>query len=159
MKVKEKMKQIITNTKRRSIAEINVVPYVDVMLVLLVIFMVTAPLITQGVTVELPEASAKVLPQDDSNMPVVVTVDSKGTLYLSISADPDKEIHPNMLLAEVKAAVTRNPKRQVIVKGDKRVSYDYVMQAMVLLQQAGVASVGLETKDIGLLAKEDHGSK
>ncbi len=140
----------ITNSsasKRRSIAEINVVPYVDVMLVLLVIFMVTTPLITQGVKVDLPTATAKPLPKEEEP-PVVVTIDAKGSIYLSISSEPHSEITADTLLAEVGAALVRTPKRQVVVRGDKQVNYDYVIQVMSLLQKAGVASVGLETSEV-----------
>lgn len=138
-----------SNNKRRSIAEINVVPYVDVMLVLLVIFMVTAPLITQGVKVDLPTASAKPLPQEDEP-PVVVTIDAGGSIYLSISANSHNAISADALLAEVGAAIVRNPKRQIVVRGDKQVNYDYVVQVMSLLQKAGVASVGLETSEVNV---------
>jgi len=133
--------------KRRCIAEINVVPYVDVMLVLLVIFMVTTPLITQGVKVDLPTASTQPLTKEEE-APVVVTVDAKGSMYLSISTESNSEITAELLLAEVEAAIIRNPKRQVIVRGDKNVNYDYVVQVMSLLQKAGVASVGLETNEV-----------
>lgn len=137
----------IGSGKRRCIAEINVVPYVDVMLVLLVIFMVTTPLITQGVKVDLPTASTQPLPKE-AEEPVLVTVDVKGSIYLSIAAVHNSEITAEALLAEVGAAIVRNPKRQVIVRGDKNVSYDHVVQVMSLLQRAGVASVGLETNEV-----------
>lgn len=143
------MHGIPTKNKRRSIAEINVVPYVDVMLVLLVIFMVTAPLITQGVKVDLPTATAKPLPQENEP-PVVITVDIKGNLYLSIVTQPNNAITADTLCAEVGAAIVRNPKRQIVVRGDKHVNYDYVVQVMTLLQKAGVSSVGLETSEINV---------
>ncbi len=130
--------------RRRSIAEINVVPYIDVMLVLLIIFMVTAPMINQGVEVDLPTASAKPLPKD-TQLPIIVSVNNKGELFLNISPAPYSPIHASKLQAEVIAALARDTKRPVIVKADKRVSYNTVLDAMVLLQQAGVKSVGLET--------------
>lgn len=130
--------------RRRSIAEINVVPYIDVMLVLLVIFMVTAPMINQGVAVDLPVASAKALPKD-SAVPIIVSVNNKGELFLNISPEPTSPIHAKKLQIEVAAALARDSKRPVMVKADKRVSYNTVLEAMVLLQQAGVPSVGLET--------------
>ena len=135
--------------KRRCIAEINVVPYVDVMLVLLVIFMVTTPLIAQGVKVELPTATTQPLPQEKST-PVVVTVDAQGALYLSIALKPSNPITADALMNEVSAALARDPKRQVVVRGDKHVNYDYVIQVMALLQKAGVASVGLETSEVNV---------
>jgi biopolymer transport protein TolR len=136
-------------SKRRCIAEINVVPYVDVMLVLLVIFMVTAPLITQGVKVDLPTATTKPLPKEDE-IPVVVTIDAQGSLYLNIAMQPNSAMQADALLAEVGAALVRSPKRQVVVRGDKHVNYDYVVQVMSLLQKAGVASVGLETSEVNV---------
>lgn len=133
--------------KRRSIAEINVVPYVDVMLVLLVIFMITAPIINQGVEVNLPTASAKPLPQD-TPMPIVVSVSKDAELFLSIAPEPKSPINAEKLQAEVAAALMRDSKRQVIVRADKNVTYNTVLQAMVLLQSAGVPNVGLETTNV-----------
>lgn len=134
-------------SRRRAIAEINIVPYVDVMLVLLVIFMITAPIINQGVEVDLPSASAKAL-ANNMPMPIVVSVDKKAKLFLNISAAPSSPINGSVLQAEVAAALQRDPKRPVIVKADKTVSYDNVLQTMVLLQQAGVPNVGLETSNV-----------
>ena len=135
----------IRGNKRRSIAEINVVPYVDVMLVLLVIFMVTAPIINQGVEVDLPTASAKALAQD-APLPIIVSVNSRGELFLNISPVPQSPIQPRKLQIEVAAAIAKNSKRPVMVRADKRVNYSTVLDAMVLLQHAGVPSVGLETR-------------
>ena len=135
------------NKKRRPIAEINIVPYVDVMLVLLVIFMVTTPLITQGIDVDLPSAYSKPL-KVNSELPIQVTVTKDAQLYLSIAQNPKKPITPKVLQIEVAAALIRAPKRQVVVKGDKNVNYDIVVQTMVLLQNAGAPSVGLETSSI-----------
>ena len=134
--------------QRRSIAEINVVPYVDVMLVLLVICMVTAPLITRGVHVVLPEAITKPFLVKDE-LPVVVTINADGELYLNIGPNPNESIAQDLLQAEIIAALIRTPNRQVLVSGDKKVCYDYVIQAMVLLQKAGISTVGLETSDVG----------
>lgn len=132
--------------KRRSIAEINVVPYVDVMLVLLVIFMITAPIINQGVDVELPLASAKALDKKNP-LPIIISVNHKGELFLNISAVPDSPINAVKMQTAVAAALMSDAKRPVMVKADKRVNYDTVLQAMVLLQKAGVPSVGLETSN------------
>lgn len=135
-------------TKRRSIAEINVVPYVDVMLVLLVIFMVTAPMINQGVEVALPKASAKALSKDTPD-PIIVSVNLKGEMFLNISPVPQSPIQGYKLQSDVATALLRNPKRPVMVKADKRVSYSTVMEAMVLLQKAGAPNIGLETSGQG----------
>jgi biopolymer transport protein TolR len=133
------------NNKRRVISEINIVPYVDVMLVLLVIFMVTTPLIMQGVQVDLPNAKADPLPQD-SELPVIVTVDQNGILYLNIAESPTQPMEEEYVAAEVAAALIRDPKRIVLVRGDKLASYSTVLETMVLLQHSGVRSVGLETE-------------
>ena len=149
-----RMKSMDSFTKsRRTIAEINIVPYVDVMLVLLVIFMVTAPLITQGVKVDLPEAQASPLSPEGA-LPVVVTVNEAGDMYLNIAEMPNQAISPNQLQIEVAAALLHDSKRQVMVRGDKKVSYSAVLEAMVLLQQAGVPSVGLETSDVSYEQRE-----
>jgi len=130
--------------KRRAIADINVVPYIDVMLVLLIIFMVTAPLLQQGVNVELPEAPANPL-DINSPEPIVISVDKEGILYLNIAPDPEGEIPAGALVKQVKAALLRDPKRPVMVRGDSKGPYQNVVSALVLLQKAEVGSVGLVT--------------
>jgi biopolymer transport protein TolR len=140
---------LINNKKsRRQVAEINVVPYVDVMLVLLVIFMATAPMIMQGVQINLPKMHAKTLEGKKDNCPIVVSVDSAENLYLNIAANPNKPIDQKQLQIEVAAAILRDPSRIVTVKADQQVSYKSVLHAMVLLQTSGVASVGLETEGV-----------
>lgn len=131
---------------KRLVADINVVPYIDVMLVLLVIFMVTAPLLQQGVSVDLPQASAKALPSTEKE-PIVVSVDKEGRLYLNISETPSAIIDSHGLIARVTADLENHPKRKVLVKADKQVDYGKVIGAMVLLQKAGAPSVGLVTQD------------
>ena len=130
--------------KRRAIADINVVPYIDVMLVLLIIFMVTAPLLKQGVDVDLPNAPANPL-DVNSPEPIVVSVDSKGVMYLNIAPDADTAISAAALVDQVKAALIRDPKRPVMVRGDANGPYQNVVSTLVLLQQAEVGSVGLVT--------------
>ena len=130
--------------KRRAIADINVVPYIDVMLVLLIIFMVTAPLLKQGVDVDLPNAPANPL-DVNSPEPIVVSVDRKGALFLSIAPDSQTEIGDEALVQLVKGALLIDPKRPVMVRGDANGPYQNVMSTLVLLQQADVGSVGLVT--------------
>lgn len=133
--------------RRRPMAEINVVPYVDVMLVLLVIFMITAPMLNLGVEVELPRADAEPLDSRQNEEPMVVTVLKNGDLYLNAAGDLDGTtsglVDAKTLVATVAAIVRRNPGLQVLVGGDKAVGYGHVYNAMVLLQQAGVKKVGL----------------
>ncbi len=133
--------------RRRPMAEINVVPYIDVMLVLLVIFMITAPLLNLGVEVELPKADAEPLDTEQNDEPLVITVLQNGDLYLNAGGDLDGTtsglIDAETLVATVSAIVRRNPDIQVLVGGDERVDYGQVYNAMVLLQKAGVTKVGL----------------
>ena len=130
--------------KRRSVSEINVVPYIDVMLVLLIIFMVTAPLLKQGVEVDLPTAPANPL-DSESPEPIVITVNKQGMMFLNIALKPDNEISEEALVRQVKAALSREPKRPVMVRGDASGPYQNVVATLVLLQQANVESVGLVT--------------
>ena len=130
--------------KRRAIADINVVPYIDVMLVLLIIFMVTAPLLKQGVDVDLPNAPANAL-DVDSPEPIVVSVDRKGAMFLNIAPESEAQIDAVTLLKLVKAALLKQPKRPVMVRGDTNGPYQNVVSTLVLLQQADVGSVGLVT--------------
>ena len=131
--------------RKKPMAEINVVPYIDVMLVMLVIFMITAPLLTQGVKVDLPEAAAE--PMDDQdNEPLVVSVDAGGNLYLNVGESPEDVITEDDLVRMVAAVLRREPRKSVLVRGDHAVDYGAVITAMVLLQQAGVPNVGLVTE-------------
>lgn len=137
------MSRLRYSRKKRLMGEINVVPYIDVMLVLLIIFMVTAPLLSQGVRVDLPKAQAEVLAEDD-NEPFVVTVDAAGAYYLN----DDREAAASARDIEIKAraVLRRNPSVPFLVRGDARTAYADVVRAMVLLQAAGVESVGLVTE-------------
>ena len=129
---------------RRPMDEINVVPYIDVMLVLLVIFMITAPLLTEGVKVELPQADAN--PMDaDAQRPIVFTVDADGRYFVTYDDDKSVPVDEEQLLLKASALIKHNPKAPVLVKGDKNVVYDQVIRLMVLLQQAGASSVGMLT--------------
>ncbi len=131
---------------KRLIAEMNVVPYVDVMLVLVVILMVTAPMLNQGVNVDLPRAQAKQI-ADSQDLPIIVSVAQSGELYLNVSANPQTPIIARDLQTEVNAALVRQPNRKVLLKGDRSVSYETIMQAMVILQASGVDNIGLQTFD------------
>ena len=130
--------------RRRPVSEINVVPYIDVMLVLLIIFMVTAPLITQGVKVDLPKAEAQPL-DEESKPPLVASVDAKGQYFLNVG-DSQKEPMSAVDLATLVAAHLQvEPNTPVVVRGDGAVAYSEVVRLMVLLQRAGAPSVGLMT--------------
>jgi biopolymer transport protein TolR len=131
--------------RRRKVAEINVVPYIDVMLVLLIIFMVTAPLVTQGVKVDLPKADAEALDKD-SKPPLVASVDVDGNYYLAVGTSKNEAMSAEQVATLVAAHLKAEPETPVVVNADGAVSYDAVIQLMVLLQkEAGVPSVGLMT--------------
>ena len=131
--------------RRRKVAEINVVPYIDVMLVLLIIFMVTAPLITQGVKVDLPQADAQPLSKD-MKPPLVASVDANGNYYLAVGTSKNEPMSAEEVATLVAAHLKLTPDTPVVVNGDGAVSYDAVIQLMVMLQKiAGVPSVGLMT--------------
>ncbi len=131
--------------RKRPMAEINVVPYIDVMLVLLIIFMVTAPLLTQGVKVDLPQAPSSPLPQNEKE-PVIVNVDKDGNFFINYGDNQDKPVAPEVLVNRVSALLKYQPEIPVLVGGDSNVPYGQVVQAMTLLQQAGVPSVGMITE-------------
>jgi biopolymer transport protein TolR len=132
---------------RRLMAEINVVPYIDVMLVLLIIFMITAPLLSQGIQVELPKAGAEPLDPDflRENEPLVLSIDASGALYLNVGGDPEASIDEPTVVARTAAVIRRNPLTPVLVKADQSVPYGRVVMGMVLLQQAGAEKVGFIT--------------
>lgn len=136
---------------RRPMSDINVVPFIDVMLVLLVIFMITTPLLTQGVKVDLPKTAAKPL-SDQQKEPLIVTVDATGNYYLNLADKPNQPITARTLshlvgqqLSQSQAGVAERP---VLVRGDKNTNYGRIMEAMALLQQAGAKSVGLITQPV-----------
>ncbi len=130
--------------KLRPMAEINVVPYIDVMLVLLVIFMITAPLLTQGVKVDLPQADANPL-EEDAKRPLVVSVDKEGQYHITYDDDRTQVVDAGELQRQAAAIIQANPGIPVLVKGDRSVDYGQVIQAMVLLQEAGAPGIGLLT--------------
>ena len=131
--------------RRRQMSEINVVPYIDVMLVLLVIFMVTAPLLIEGVKVDLPEVDAGQLEDESKNdEPFVVIVDRDGNYYLNESEEAVENI--NDIRIKAMAVLRNNPDTEFLVKGDSKASYELIAQAMTLLQKAGVESIGLVFK-------------
>ena len=124
-------------------SDINVTPFVDVMLVLLIIFMVTAPMLSQGIKVDLPKAAAEPMPPDIE--PLVLSIDAEGGMYLNIG-DPQARQSAERVLEVVSAALRREPERPVLVKADRHVEYGRVVEGMALLQQAGAQKVGFATE-------------
>jgi biopolymer transport protein TolR len=133
-------------TRRKLKADINVVPYIDVMLVLLIIFMVTAPLLNLGVDIDLPESRAKALVTDAD--PIIVSMASDGTLYLTLGKDGREQIDSETLVKKVSAFVRQNPKVPVVVGADAALDYGSVIRVMGELQQAGVPKVSLMSQPI-----------
>ena len=136
--------------KRRLMGEINVVPYIDVMLVLLIIFMVTAPLLTQGIKVELPKAGAEPLDPTQGADPLVLSVDADGNFYLNVGEDEASPVDPERIVKMTSVVLERSPETQVLVKADFRVPYGDVVSAMVLLQRGGAQKIGFLTDALDL---------
>jgi len=127
--------------------EINVVPYIDVMLLLLVIFMITAPLLKEGVKVDLPTAAARPIDAEflQKHDPLVLTIDGSGRLYLNFGPNKDSPTSEAAVSSRTAALLRRDPQTPILVKADTTVPYGTVVRAMVLLQQAGAAKVGFLT--------------
>lgn len=140
------MNTLKTRKYRRPIAEINVVPYIDVMLVLLIIFMATAPLITQGVHVNLPQVKkVRTLPQN-APAPFIISVKNDGAIYINIGNKKSTMVDDDTLMLKVAAALKNNSNTQVMLRGDKQVNYGRIVQVMALAQAAGSKAVGLITE-------------
>ncbi len=133
-----------TRRPRRQVAEINVVPYIDVMLVLLVIFMITAPLLQTGVEIDLPDADATpITDSGEAQEPLILTVDAAGDWYLNVGDDPESTLSREEVQRLASAVMRISPNRRVLVAGDTSVDYGQIMQAMVTLQIAGAPEIGL----------------
>jgi len=143
--------------KRRLMGEINVVPYIDVMLVLLIIFMITAPLLTQGVQVERPDADASpITPEDLRNRePLVLSIDREGRFYVNVGGNEDQPVDDATARQRVQVVLGRDAETPVLVKADERVPYGRVVQGMVILQQAGATKIGFLTDPKAVRALED----
>ena len=131
--------------KRKLMSEINVVPYIDVMLVLLVIFMVTAPMLTQGIKVDLPKANSVPIDDVPNHQPLVLSVDAEGNLYINVGDDEDQPASGKEVIARVGAVLRNRPETPILVKADRAVPYGYVVGAMVVLQQGGAEHIGFVT--------------
>lgn len=134
-----------SDSRKRPMSEINVVPYIDVMLVLLVIFMITAPLLTQGVKIDLPDAPAETVEAADTE-PLIVSVDSAGRYFINFGGDEAEPVDQATLLNRAAALLRHRPGIQVLVQGDESVEYGAVVVAMAILKEAGARSVGLLTE-------------
>ncbi len=136
------------NARRKPMAEINVVPYIDVTLVLLIIFMITAPLIQSGVDVDLPQADSQQVDQENAPSPIIITVDKAGQYFIDLGNGGDEEpVSANEVLLLTAAVRKNKPKTQVYIRGDKQVEYGKVVTVMAALKNAGVPNVGLMTEN------------
>lgn len=132
-------------SRPRLMSEINVVPYIDVMLVLLVIFMVTAPLLTQGIEVHLPQANSVPIPEVPNHPPLVLSVDADGNLYINVGDNEDEPTTGKEVVARVGAVLRNRPDTPILLKADRAVPYGNVVGAMVLLQRGGAQNIGFVT--------------
>lgn len=131
--------------QRRMMSDINVVPYIDVMLVLLIIFMITAPLITQGVKIDLPQAPAEVI-QPSKQEPIVVSINAGGEVFIDVGESPEQPVAAEEMITRLKAILKLKPDTEVLIKGDREVNYGRVIALMADLNNAGVEGVGLITE-------------
>lgn len=139
------MARTLHHQRRKPMSDINVVPYIDVMLVLLVIFMITAPMLNQGVKVDLPKASSQPISLKKNAEPLIVSVDANGAYYLNVGGNTSKPMTLDQLRAKVSKILEQNPHRDVLVRGDSHVDYGTVVSLMAALQKVGAAKVGLIT--------------
>lgn len=130
-------------TKGRLVSEINVVPYIDVMLVLLVIFMVTAPMLTPGVPINLPEASTEPLPNDPDDEPLVISMNQSGQLFINVGGDGETAVDLGTVKDRVMKVLAAKPRTPVQLRSDTTLNYGSVMEVMSALQEVGVTSIGL----------------
>jgi len=135
---------------RRLMGQMNVVPYIDVMLVLLIIFMITAPMLQQGITVDLPDVDAAPLDPAllQQNEVLILSIDSDGFFYLNLGADPESPVDDQDVLTTTAAIVRRNPETPVVIKGDEAVNFGRVAYGLALLQRAGATGIGILTDPV-----------
>jgi len=138
---------MVPKPRKKPMAEINVVPYIDVTLVLLIIFMITAPLLQTGVDVDLPKAQSKTI-SPEKTPPLVVSIDASGNFYLDVGDRQDEPVRDEELTIKVIAVLRHKPDTAVLIRGDKSVDYGKVVSVMADLKQAGVPSVGLMTSPL-----------
>ncbi len=132
--------------RRKPMGEINVVPYIDVTLVLLIIFMITTPMLQTGVEVDLPQAESAMVEQKDGEPPIVISIKEKGEFYINTDGQNDELIVPEVINDRVAAVLSNKPGTQVLISADKGVDYGTVVTVMAALKNAGVPTVGLMTK-------------
>lgn len=142
--------QVIPRKKRKAISDINVVPYIDVMLVLLIVFMVTAPLLDQGIEVELPEANSEPLNIDENIETLVVSLTASGDIYLNIGAfgEERESVTLDTVGAQVSRVIAANPRIQVLIEGDTLANWGAMVKLITILQEAGVSNPNFITQPV-----------
>lgn len=133
--------------RRKPMSEINVVPYIDVMLVLLVIFMITAPMLTQGVKVDLPQTTSDPIEMDKDAEPIVVSIDASGSYFMDVGEASDRPLTLDIVQTQVGKILSQRPAADVLVRGDHKVPYGTVVTLMARLRSVGAQSVGLITEE------------
>jgi biopolymer transport protein TolR len=132
--------------RRKPMGEINVVPYIDVTLVLLIIFMITTPMLQTGVEVDLPQAESAMVEQKEGEPPIVISIKEQGEYYINTDGQNDELIEPEVINDRVAVVLSNKPGTQVLISADKWVDYGTVVTVMAALKNAGVPTVGLITK-------------
>ena len=132
--------------RRKPMGEINVVPYIDVTLVLLIIFMITTPMLQTGVEVDLPQAESAMVEQKEGEPPIVISIKEQGEYYINTDGQNDERIEPEVINDRVAMVLSNKPGTQVLISADKGVDYGAVVTVMAALKNAGVPTVGLMTK-------------
>ena len=132
--------------RRKPMGEINVVPYIDVTLVLLIIFMITTPMLQTGVEVDLPQAESAMVEQKEGEPPIVISIKEQGEYYINTDGQNDDRIEPEVINERVALVLSTKPGTQVLISADKGVDYGTVVTVMAALKNAGVPTVGLMTK-------------
>ena len=133
--------------KKKPMSDINVVPYIDVMLVLLIIFMVTAPMLTQGIKIDLPQIESAPVIVEQNQEPLIISVDLNGAYFMEMSSLSKDPLSLDQLLESVSKLMAANPSLSVLIRGDRNVEYGVVVELMAALQAAGAKGVGLITED------------
>ncbi len=137
----------MSRNKRKPMSDINVVPYIDVMLVLLIIFMVTAPMLTQGIKIDLPKIEASDVKLEKNQEPLIISVDANGAYYLDLSAHSETPMTLKDLLSKAGKVLAERPGVTTLIRGDRHVEYGIVVELMAALQDAGASNVGLITEE------------
>ena len=133
--------------KKKPMSDINVVPYIDVMLVLLIIFMVTAPMLTQGIKIDLPQIESAPVIVEQNQEPLIISVDLNGAYFMEMSSLSKDPLSLDQLLESVSKLMAANPSLSVLIRGDRNVEYGVVVELMAALQGAGAKGIGLITED------------